>query len=57
MRLQGKYAIVTGAGRGIGRAVVKRFLQEGSEVLVCDVGRERLGGAQEELANFGTVHA
>jgi NAD(P)-dependent dehydrogenase (short-subunit alcohol dehydrogenase family) len=56
-RPQGKSAIVPDAGKGIGKAIVRRFLQEGAEVLVCDVERERLGGAQEELANFGTVHA
>jgi NAD(P)-dependent dehydrogenase (short-subunit alcohol dehydrogenase family) len=40
----GKYALVTDAGRGIGKAIVRKFLQEGIEVLVCDV--ERLKGAQ-----------
>ena len=28
--LQGKYAIVTGGGKGIGAAIVKRFVQEGA---------------------------
>jgi len=34
MKLQGKVAIVTGAGRGIGRAIAKRFTQEGARVVV-----------------------
>jgi L-rhamnose 1-dehydrogenase len=37
MRLQGKVAIVTGAARGIGRAIALRFAAEGARVAVVDV--------------------
>jgi NAD(P)-dependent dehydrogenase (short-subunit alcohol dehydrogenase family) len=36
MRLQGKVAMVTGAGRGIGLAIVRRFVAEGACVVALD---------------------
>jgi 3-oxoacyl-[acyl-carrier protein] reductase len=56
LRLQGKAAIVTGAGRGIGKAIATTFLQEGAQVFVCDVEGDRLEEALGELSSFGTVH-
>jgi NAD(P)-dependent dehydrogenase (short-subunit alcohol dehydrogenase family) len=41
-RLDGKIAIVTGAGGGIGRAIVVSFAQEGAAVVAADVNEERL---------------
>jgi NAD(P)-dependent dehydrogenase (short-subunit alcohol dehydrogenase family) len=35
-RLEGKVALVTGAGRGHGEALARRFAQEGAAVAICD---------------------
>ena len=40
MRLQGKVAIITGAGRGIGQATAIKFATEGAKVVVCDLSPE-----------------
>ncbi|MCU1593112.1 MAG: 3-oxoacyl-ACP reductase [Frankiales bacterium] len=48
--LEGKIAIVTGAGSGIGRASAVRFAREGAHVVVADV---RLAKAQETVDLIG----
>ncbi len=46
-RLQGKVAIVTGGGGGIGTAVVRRFVAEGASVTVADVVEHAAKAAAE----------
>jgi 2-keto-3-deoxy-L-fuconate dehydrogenase len=43
-RLQGKVALVTAAGQGIGRAIVEAFAAEGASVIATDVDESKLDG-------------
>ena len=47
-KLEGKTAIITGAGRGIGREVALRFASEGARVIVNDLGVSVAGEGQDE---------
>ncbi len=52
----GKTAIVTGAGRGIGRGIAMLLAKEGARVVVCDIGASLQGegsdtGPAQETAN------
>lgn len=42
-RLEGKVAIITGGGGGIGGATARRFVSEGARVVVADLSLERAG--------------
>ena len=53
-RLDGKVAVVTGAGRGIGRGIARMLAAEGASVVVADVGAA-LDGAGEDSAPAAQV--
>jgi 3-oxoacyl-[acyl-carrier protein] reductase len=53
MRLSGKVAIVTGAGRGLGRAVALRFAHEGAVVIAADKNDGDGDSLAQELAEAG----
>jgi 3-oxoacyl-[acyl-carrier protein] reductase len=49
-RLEGKVALITGAGRGLGLAMARRFREEGAEVWLNDLSAE---GAEKAAAEVG----
>jgi NAD(P)-dependent dehydrogenase (short-subunit alcohol dehydrogenase family) len=53
MRLDGRTAIVTGAGSGFGAAITRRFSKEGARVLACDVKRAAVDQLAAELTAEG----
>jgi len=53
MRLKDRVAIITGAGRGIGRGTALLFSQEGAKVAVCDIIDEGEQVADEIRRNGG----
>lgn len=58
MRLEGKVALVTGAGSGFGEGMARRFVAEGARVMVADIddaAGERVAGSMGDAARF--IHA
>jgi len=47
--LSGKIALITGSAGGIGKAIARKFVQEGACVILNDVNEQRLAGAVDEF--------
>jgi 3-oxoacyl-[acyl-carrier protein] reductase len=54
--LDGKVAIVTGAGRGIGEQAAIKLSAAGASVLICDVDADAARAAADGLPGAGAVH-
>lgn len=53
MKLKGKNALVTGGGRGIGRAIALGLAQEGAQVAVLDILKDSADAVQREIEAVG----
>ena len=52
--LSGRVALITGSGGGIGKAIAKKFVEEGACVVINDINEERLNETKEEFVQkFG----
>jgi 3-oxoacyl-[acyl-carrier protein] reductase len=50
---EGKVAVVTGAARGIGRAVAERLARDGADVVICDLQAEWLADTAGAIQAMG----
>lgn len=55
-RLEGKVALVTGAGPGLGGAIANAMAREGARLVLCDIAPEALAATGTGLAALGVEH-
>lgn len=53
MSIQGKVALVTGAGQGIGRAIALRLAHDGANIAVVDLNEQKLAAVVDEIRAKG----
>lgn len=53
MKLDGKVAVVTGSGNGIGEAIARRFAAEGARVVVTDIEPAAVTRVADEIGTVG----
>ena len=53
MLLDGKVALITGGGRGIGREIACKFAKAGAEIVICDLNIEDINKTVVKIESFG----
>ncbi|WP_341523752.1 acetoin reductase [Pseudomonas sp. G.S.17] len=53
MSIDGKVALVTGAGQGIGRAIALRLARDGADVALIDINASKINQVAAEIAELG----
>ena len=59
MKLSDKIAVITGGGKGIGKAISLVFAREGADIVIADIDRQSALATVEEIRKLGrrAVHA
>lgn len=55
--MKGRSAIITGAARGLGLAITRKFLEQGARVAIWDQDAEATRDCAEQLSDLGPTHA
>jgi len=53
MSINGKVALVTGLGQGIGRAIALRLANDGADIAIADLHEEKMRSVADEVKAVG----
>ena len=51
--LKGKTALITGAGRGIGREIALKMASQGASVIIADIDEKTMEAVKDEASGLG----